>query len=105
MFSDLEKIVKLICSCVTKFQKYKSVKAREKVILDLLQTYFLMKDSVDDGKQLIDEAGPDPIRKIQVNERNIGSLDIEPVGSHFVSAKLSSMMLCGNSWLAKIIWL
>ena len=44
---------------------YKSAKRRKKLILELLQTYFLMKDCVEDGKQLIDEAGPDPIRKIK----------------------------------------
>ena len=44
---------------------YKSAKRRKKLILELLQTYFLMKDCLEEGKQLIDESGPDPIRRIK----------------------------------------
>ena len=65
MFADLKLIVDLIRSCVSGFRMYKSVKGGEKVILDLLQTYFLMKDCVEEGKQLIDEAGPDPVQRIK----------------------------------------
>lgn len=65
MFADLKLIVDLLRSCVSGFRMYKSVKEREKVILDLLQTYFLMKDCVEEGKQLIDEAGPDPVHRIK----------------------------------------
>ena len=65
MFTDLKLIVELFRSCVSGFQMHESVKRREKLILDLLQTYFLIKDCVEEGKQLIDEAGPDPIRRIK----------------------------------------
>ena len=65
MFADLKLIVDLLRSCSSGFRMYKSVRRREKVILDLLQTYFLMKDCVEEGKQLIDETGPDPIRRIK----------------------------------------
>lgn len=65
IFIDLKQIVELLCPCISRFHMYKSAKRRKKLILELLQTYFLMKDCVEDGKQLIDEAGPDPIRKIK----------------------------------------
>ena len=65
IFAELKLIVELLRSCILNFQMYKSEKRREKLILELLQTYFLMKDCVEEGKQLIDEAGPDPIRKIK----------------------------------------
>ena len=65
MFADLKLIVDLICSCVSSFQKRKSVKKREDIVLGLLETYFLLKDCVEEGKLLIDEAGPDPIRRIK----------------------------------------
>ena len=65
IFAELKLIVELLRSCIPNFQMYKSAKRREKLILELLQTYFLMKDCVEEGKQLIDEAGPDPIRKIK----------------------------------------
>lgn len=65
MFPDLKQIVELLHSCISSFQMYNSAKSREKLILDLLQTYFLIKDCVEEGKQLIDEAGPDPIRRVK----------------------------------------
>ena len=65
MFADLKNIVELIDFCTSRFQMYKSAKKREKLILDLLQTYFLIKDCVDEGKQLLGEAGPDPVRLIE----------------------------------------
>lgn len=65
MFAELKQIVELVHSCISGFQMYKSAKSREKLILDLLQTYFLIKDCVEEGKQLIDETGPDPIRRIK----------------------------------------
>ena len=64
MFADLKLIVELLCSCVTGFQVHKSGKRREKLILDLLQTYYLMKDCAEEGKQLLDEAGSDPFHTI-----------------------------------------
>lgn len=65
MFADLKLILDLIRSCTSGFQMYRSVKRRKKLILDLLQTYFLIKDCMEEGKQLIDEAGPNPIRSIK----------------------------------------
>ncbi len=65
MFLDLKLIVELLRSCISNFQIYKSAKSRKKLILELLQTYFLIIDCLEEGKQLIDEAGPDPIRRIK----------------------------------------
>ena len=74
MFADLKHIVELLRPCISSFHMYKSAKRRKKLILELLQTYFLMKDCVEDGKQLVDEAGPDPIRRIKsMDEISAGS--------------------------------
>ena len=74
MFADLKHIVELLRPCISSFHMYKSEKSREKLILELLHTYFLMKDCVEEGKQLIDEAGPDPIRRIKsMDEISTGS--------------------------------
>lgn len=35
------------------------------MVLDLLRTYFLFKDCVEEGEKLIDEAGPDPLSTIK----------------------------------------
>ncbi|MDA8340204.1 MAG: hypothetical protein M0Z70_12970 [Nitrospiraceae bacterium] len=65
MFSDLSKIVDLIRSVLRDLQKIKAKKEREKAVFDVLKTYFLMKDIVDDGIRLISSAGDDPVRKIE----------------------------------------
>ncbi len=65
MFAELKLIIELLRTCISSFQMHKSAERREKLILELLQTYFLLKDCVEEGTQLIDEAGPDPIRKIK----------------------------------------
>ena len=69
MFAELKLITDMIRSSISQFRMYKSGKSREKVILDLLQTYFLLKDCVDEGEELIAEAGPDPIGKIKAMEQ------------------------------------
>lgn len=65
MFSDLKLIVDVIRSSVSDFQIYKSEKERDQIVLDLLRTYFLFKDCVEEGENLINEAGPDPICTIK----------------------------------------
>ena len=69
MFADLGIIVGLLASCVSGFRMYESGKRRKKLILDLLKTYFLMKDCAEEGKQLLDEAGPDPVRTIKTMDQ------------------------------------
>lgn len=64
MFGDLKSIVDLIRTAVSDISKSKSEKEREKTVLDLLRVYFVLKDCVDEGAGLIEEAGADPIGKI-----------------------------------------
>lgn len=77
MFADLTAISDLLRSCISGFQMYKSMKRREKLSLELLQTYFLMMDCADEGKQLIEEAGPDPIRHIKSMDEALATSTLE----------------------------
>lgn len=106
MFAELKSIVDLICSCVSGLQKYKSGKVREKLILDLLRTYFLMKDSAEEGKQLIDEAGPDPIRRIKSMNATlaVSTLNRWEVILYRQSRRLNALheLMLGQNYLALI---
>ena len=68
MFSQLKSVVDLIRSGIAEFRKFKSDQQREEIILGVLETYFLLKDCVDDGAKLIIESGSDPVRKINEME-------------------------------------
>lgn len=70
MFSDLAKIVDLLRSALSFLMNIKTKAEREKTILDILKTYFLMKDIVDDGILLLSSAGKDPVKKISVMGAN-----------------------------------
>lgn len=70
MFSDLAKIVDLLLSALSFLRNIKTKAEREKTILDILKTYFLMKDIVDDGILLLSSAGEDPVKKISVMDAN-----------------------------------
>lgn len=65
MFGDLKSIVDLIRTAITDISKSKSEKEREDKVLDLLRVYFVLKDCVDEGAGLIEEAGEDPIGKVR----------------------------------------
>lgn len=64
MFRDLVQLVKLLGSAATGVKKLKAASERREAVLGLLKTYFLLKDCVDEGEQLVLDAGADPIRKI-----------------------------------------
>lgn len=63
MFGDLVQLVKLFGSAATGVKKLKAASERREAVLGLLKTYFLLKDCVDEGEQLVLDAGADPIRK------------------------------------------
>lgn len=65
MFADLKLIVDLIRDGVSDFRNRKAVEDRDRIALNLLKTYFLLKDCVEEGEELINEAGPDPITAIR----------------------------------------
>ena len=77
MFADLKLVVDLLRPCVSAFRTYKSGNRRKKLILELLQTYFLMKDCVSEGKQLVDEAGRDPICRINSMDQTSAESTLE----------------------------
>ncbi|CAA7614273.1 hypothetical protein [Magnetospirillum sp. UT-4] len=62
---DLKSIVDLIRTGIADISKSKSEKEREDGVLDLLRVYFVLKDCVDEGATLIEEAGEDPIGRIR----------------------------------------
>lgn len=68
MFSQLKSVVDLIRVGIAEFRKFKSAKERKDIVLSILESYFLLKDCVDDGEQLIMEAGNDPVGKIKAME-------------------------------------
>ena len=49
MFADLKLIVDLIRDGVSDFRNRKAVEDRDRIVLDLLKTYFLLKDCVEGG--------------------------------------------------------
>lgn len=55
----------LLATGVTDASSYKSKRDRRKAVLAMLETFFLLKDCLDDGSALILEAGPDPVAAIQ----------------------------------------
>ncbi len=68
MFTSLAKIADSICSVLTYIKNIQTKAEREKAILDILKTYFLLKDIVDDGTRLLSSAGTDPVGKISEME-------------------------------------
>lgn len=65
MFADLKSVVDLIRTGISDYRGFKSKNTREKTILDILKTYFLFLDCVEEGERLILAAGPNPIEKIR----------------------------------------
>jgi hypothetical protein len=64
MFAQLKGVLDLLRSGILAFRKFKSERDRNDVVLDILRIYFLLKDCVDEGEELIEEAGPHPIELI-----------------------------------------
>jgi hypothetical protein len=61
VFSQLKVVVDLICVGVTDAWSLKSKRDRRKAVLRMLESYFLLKDCLDDGATLILEAGSNPV--------------------------------------------
>lgn len=64
MFGPLKSIVDVVRSGVADIRSFKSARERKDNVLGILKTYFFLKDCVDEGEALVDDAGPDPIGKI-----------------------------------------
>jgi len=71
MFAQLKGVVDLIRSGVSDFRNFKTAKAREEAVLDVLRVYFLLKDCVDDGEKLVSEAQPNPVERISQMEPDL----------------------------------
>lgn len=65
MFSKLKDVVDLVRSAITDFREIKSKREQKAIVIHSLKFYFVLKDLVDEGEQLIKEAGSDPVAKIK----------------------------------------
>jgi hypothetical protein len=64
VFAQLKVIVDLVTVGVTDAWSFKAKRDRRRAVLRMLETYFLLKDCLDDGSALISEAGSDPVATI-----------------------------------------
>ncbi|EMF7564980.1 hypothetical protein V4F78_004483 [Serratia marcescens] len=64
MFSQLKSIIDLVRQGVIDFKNFKTSKQREDAVLNLLRVYFVLKDCVEDGEALVNEAQPNPVETI-----------------------------------------
>jgi len=71
MFAQLKGVVDLIRSGVSDLRNFKTAKAREEAVLDVLRVYFLLKDCVDDGEKLVSESQPNPVERISQMEPDL----------------------------------
>lgn len=68
MFAKLKIVVDLILTVIFDVRKLKVETDRKKTILNILKTYFLIKDCVDEGEKLLMDAGRDTVKKIKAME-------------------------------------
>ena len=64
MFAQLKVVVDLLTTGVTDAWSIKTKLERKHAVLRMLETYFLLKDCVDEGSALIAEAGSDPVKTL-----------------------------------------
>lgn len=65
MFSELIALLALLRSCAGDVFVKKAAAKRHDAVRPMFETYFLLKDLVDEGEALITEAGARPVEKIQ----------------------------------------
>ena len=65
MIADLKAIADMLRSCVNDYKNHDTNRRRDQIVLDLLRTYFLLHDCIEEAKQLVHEAGSNPIRTIK----------------------------------------
>ena len=65
MFAELKLIVDLVTTGVTDLCTLKSKGDRHKLVLRMLEAYFLLKDCLDEGAALVSEAGADPVATLK----------------------------------------
>jgi hypothetical protein len=70
MFSQLKSIIDIIRTGVSEFRDFKTKADRKNEVLNLLKTYFLLKDCTDEGAKILREAGSDPVSTIAEMDPN-----------------------------------
>ncbi len=65
MFGQIKAIVDLISFGLKDGWSFKDKVQRRAEVLRMLETYFLLKDCLDEGYALIEEAGPRPVEKLR----------------------------------------
>ena len=65
MFGELISLVDLLRGGAVDASAKKAAAKRREAVLPLLETYFMLKDLVDEGAALVTDAGPQPVEKIR----------------------------------------
>lgn len=64
MFGELISFVDVLRSAVTDLGKRQRDSERDGIVTKMLETYYYLKDAVDDGEALVADAAPDPLKRI-----------------------------------------
>jgi hypothetical protein len=64
MFGELISFVNILRTAVQDFRAKKSGVGREAIISRMLETYFYLKDAVDEGESVVHDAAPNPVELI-----------------------------------------
>jgi len=81
MFSQLKSIIDIVSTGVSEFRDFKTRADRKHEVLNLLKTYFLLKDCAEEGAKLLRDAGDDPISKIAEMDPNTAISVLENWGT------------------------
>jgi hypothetical protein len=73
MFQEIHKIVDIFFSSLDGISNIKKRRERTELIRCFLKLYFMLQDCVEDGKALLDAAGPDPEETL----KKLSSVDSE----------------------------
>jgi hypothetical protein len=82
MFSQLKGVIDLMTLGIKEFRRFKSDEERKKTILGVLEAYFFLKDCVDDGEELVREAGTDPVELISVRPETLTPWNISQIADN-----------------------
>jgi hypothetical protein len=65
MFAQIKTVVDILISGFKSVREFKSEAERESAVVNMLSFYYLLKDCVDEGEDLIVEAGSNPPAKLK----------------------------------------
>ncbi|WP_105103046.1 hypothetical protein [Microbulbifer pacificus] len=77
MFSQIKALVDLVKTGATEYSKHKKESERSESVLEMLRVYFLIKDCVEDGEELVSESEPNPVEVISRLSPDMALLKLE----------------------------